>query len=202
MVESSDSAARLSAPSAARNRGPILDVLRRCLPAEGTVLEVASGTGEHVSFFAAALPGLWWQPTDPDAERRASIDAWAAGLPNVAAAVALDAAAVPWSVAEVDAVLCINMIHIAPVAALQGLVAGAAGVLRPGGVLVLYGPFRRAGQAMEAGNAAFDADLRARNPAWGLRVLEDVAAVAGAAGFGAPAVEAMPSDNLVVVFRR
>lgn len=177
-------------------------MLQRFLPPEGTVLELASGTGEHVSFFAAAMPGLHWQPSDPDGERRASIDAWTMGLPNVGPALPLDAAAPPWQVGPCDAVLCINMIHIAPVAALHGLVAGAAGVLRPGGMLVLYGPFRRAGRAMEAGNAAFDADLRARNPAWGLRVLDEVAALAGAAGFGVPSVDTMPADNLVLVFRQ
>ncbi len=166
------------------------------------MLEVASGTGEHVAHFASALPGLDWQPTDLDAERRASIDAWVDGLANVRPALPLDAMAPTWPVARADAVLCINMIHIAPAAATDGLIDGAASVLGPGGVLILYGPFRRAGLALEASNAAFDADLRARNPAWGLRVLEEVAGLAAKAGFGPPEVEAMPANNLLVVFKR
>ena len=194
--------ARLSAPSAARNRAPILQALRPHLPATGLVLEVASGTGEHVAHFAAALPGVQWQPTDLAVERRASIDAWSAGLPNVRRALPLDATAPDWPLRRVDAVLCINMIHIAPWAASEGLVAGAARVLPPGGLLALYGPFRRAGQAMEPGNAAFDADLRRRDPAWGLRLVEEVAALAEAAGLGPPVVEAMPANNLMLLFRR
>ena len=193
---------RLFAPSAARNRGPILQALRPHLPATGTVLEVASGTGEHVAYFAAALPGLHWHPTDLAAERRASIDAWAAGLPNIRPAIALDATAPDWPLARADAVLCINMIHIAPWAAAEGLVAGAARVLAPGGLLALYGPYRQAGQPMAPGNAAFDAELRGRNPAWGLRRVEAVAALAVAAGFGPPLVEAMPANNLLLLFRR
>ena len=192
---------RLVAPSAARNREPILRALQSALPARGTVLEVASGTGEHVAFFAGALPALEWQPSDPDADRRASIDSWVAGLPNVRPALSLDATAQPWPVIRADAVLCINMIHIAPPAATDGLLAGAAAALPSGGPLILYGPFRRTGQAMEPGNASFDADLRARNPAWGLRVLDDVAALA-AACFTAPEVEAMPANNILAVFRR
>ena len=193
---------RLFAPSAARNRDPILHALRPHLPRAGTVLEVASGTGEHLAHFAAALPGLSWQPTDPGPERRASIDAWTAGLPNVRPALALDAASPAWPVPSADAVLCINMIHIAPWEATRGLLAGAARVLPPGGLLALYGPFRRAGQSMEPGNAAFDADLRMRDPAWGLRVLEDVAALAASSGLGPPDVVAMPADNRLVLFRR
>jgi SAM-dependent methyltransferase len=193
---------RLSAPSALRNRGPILEVLRGCLPTAGVVLEIASGTGEHVSHFAAALPELNWQPTDPEPDRCASIDAWSAGLPNVGLAIALDTTATDWPVTHVDAVLCINMIHIAPWAAAEGLIAGTARVLAPGGVLALYGPYRWAGREMEPGNAAFDADLRRRNPAWGLREVESVAKLAAASGFGPPEIMAMPSDNLMLVFRR
>ena len=194
--------ARLFAPSAARNRDPILAVLRRHLPAAGMVLEVASGTGEHIAHFAAALPALSWQPTDPAPERRASIDAWAADLPNVAPALPLDAASTNWPVSRADGVLCINMIHIAPWQAAEGLVAGAARILPPGGLLALYGPFSQAGQPMKPGNAAFDADLRSRDPAWGLRELETVAALAAEAGFGPAAVEPMPTDNLLLLFRR
>ncbi|MCI0753700.1 DUF938 domain-containing protein [Teichococcus vastitatis] len=193
---------RRSAPSALRNREPILRALRPHLPAGGLVLEVASGTGEHVAHLAAALPGLRWQPTEPDDANRASIDAWCAGLPNVLPALPLDAAAAGWPVARADAVLCINMIHIAPWAAAQGLVAGAARVLPAGGLLALYGPYRRRGRPMEPGNAAFDADLRRRDPAWGLREVEAVAELAAAAGFGPPGVVAMPADNLTLLFRR
>jgi SAM-dependent methyltransferase len=194
--------ARLSAPSALRNRGPILDVLHNHLPSTGTVLEIASGTGEHVAHFAAALPELLWQPTDPESDRRASIDAWTAGLSNVRPAIPLDSTAADWPLPRADAVLCINMIHIAPWTAAEGLVAGAARVLGPGGLLALYGPYRRAGQPMEPGNAAFDAELRRRNPAWGLREVEAVTALAAASGFGLPDIVAMPSDNLMLLFRR
>ncbi|MDT7951319.1 MAG: DUF938 domain-containing protein [Acetobacteraceae bacterium] len=193
---------RLSAPSAARNREPILQAVGPSLPAAGLILEVASGTGEHVAFFAAARPALTWQPSDPDLDRRASIDAWTAGLPNVRPACALDAAAAAWPVAHADGVLCINMIHIAPWSAAEGLFAGAARVLPPGGVLALYGPYRRQGQPMEPGNAAFDADLRRRDPAWGLRTLETVTGLALSCGFAAPDVIAMPADNLTLLFRR
>lgn len=194
--------ARQFSPSAARNRGPILDALRPRLPAAGLLLEVASGTGEHAAHLAAALPGLAFQPTDPQPEALASINAWCAGLPNVRPALALDAASPDWPVTAADAVLCVNMVHIAPWAAAQGLAAGAARVLPPDGMLLLYGPYMRGGRHTGPGNAAFDADLRARNPAWGVRALEDVAALAAAAGFGAPEVVAMPADNLVLAFRR
>ena len=193
---------RQCSPSAARNRDPILHALRGPLPASGLVLEVASGTGEHCAHLAAALPGLAFQPTDPDGDALASIDAWCGPLPNVRRAVALDASSGTWPVTAADAVLCINMIHIAPWAAARGLVAGAARVLPAGGVLALYGPFMRGGRHAGPGNAAFDADLRARNPAWGVRALESVAALAARDGFGAPDVMEMPADNLVVVFRR
>ena len=195
---------RLVSPSASRNRDPILAVLQTSLPQNGLVLEVASGSGQHAVHFAAALPGLTFQPSDPDPTARLSIDAWTrdAGLPNIRPALALDAAAAAWPIDRADAVVCLNMIHIAPWAAAEGLIAGAARVLQPGGVLVLYGPFLRAGHALAPSNAAFDADLKARNPAWGLRSLEAVAALADTAGFGQPATEAMPANNLTVLFRR
>jgi SAM-dependent methyltransferase len=195
-------AIRLSAPSALRNRAPILEVLRTHLPPTGMVLEIASGTGEHVVHFAEALPSLGWQPTDPEPDRCASIDSWAAGLPNIRPAIPLDTTAPDWPIPYADAVLCINMIHIAPWTAAEGLIAGAARILPQGGLLALYGPYRRAGQPMEPGNAAFDADLRRRNPAWGLRTVETVAALAAASGFDGPAVEPMPADNLMLLFRR
>lgn len=193
---------RRVAPAAARNRDPILAVLRRVLPPSGLVLEVASGTGEHAAHFAAALPALRFQPSDPDPASRASIDAWCAGLPNVRPALALDAAAAKWPLDHADAVLCINMVHISPWAATLGLLRGAARLLPPGGPLVLYGPYRRAGVPTAPSNDAFDADLRARNPAWGLRQLEEVAAEAAAAGFGLPEIVEMPANNLTVIFRR
>jgi hypothetical protein len=197
---------RRSAPAALRNRDAILAVLRRHLPARGLVLEVASGTGEHAVHLAAALPGLVFQPTDPDPASRGSIDAWAreAGLANLRPALALDAMAPPdsWPVAQADAVVCINMVHIAPWEATIGLLRGAVAVLAAvGAPLLLYGPFRRDGAHTAPSNAAFDAALRAENPAWGVRDLETVAEAAAAAGFGPPAVEAMPANNLTLVFR-
>lgn len=195
---------RQQAPAAARNRDPILAVLRGVLPETGTVLEIASGTGEHSLHFAAALPGLVFQPSDPNPEARSSIAAWAAasGLANLRPPLALDAAAPSWPVTAADAVLCINMIHISPWAATEGLMRGAAAILPPGGPLYLYGPYRRAGVATVPSNEAFDRDLRQRDPAWGLRELEAVAALADAAGFSGPAVTEMPANNLSVVFRR
>lgn len=195
---------RRFAPAAARNRDPILDAIRGHLPAAGLVLEVASGSGEHAIHFAAALPGLAFQPSDPDAAARASIDAWvaASGLPNIRPALAIDAAAPGWPLLAADAVVCINMIHIAPWAAAEGLMRGAAAILPPGAPLILYGPYRRGGAHTAPSNAAFDADLRGRNPAWGVRDLEAVAALAAAQGFGPPTVIEMPANNLTVVFRR
>ena len=193
---------RQHAPAAARNRDPILAVLRRMVPAQATMLEVASGTGEHAAHFAAALPELTIQPSEPDPARRASIDAWCADLANVRPAIALDAAGNDWPPGPFDLVLSCNMIHIAPWAAAEGLVAGAGRVVSPGGVLLLYGPFRRAGLPTAASNESFDADLRARNPDWGLRDLEAVDGLARASGFGAPEVTEMPANNLSVAWRR
>jgi hypothetical protein len=195
---------RRFAPAAQRNRDAILDVLLRHLPPRGIVLEVASGSGEHAMHFAAAMPGLVFQPSDPDPAARASIDAWAevAGLPNVRRALALDAAAATWPLAHADAVLCINMIHIAPWQATLGLLRGAARVLLPDAPLVLYGPFRRGGAHTAPSNAAFDAALRAENPAWGVRDLDAVAQAATEAGFGPPLAEPMPANNLTVILRR
>ena len=192
------------APAAARNRQPILEVLRTCLPASGDVLEIASGTGEHAVHFAAALPGLTFQPSDPDPGARASIDAWVAelGLANVRPAITLDASAERWPLEKADAVLCSNMIHIAPWQAAVGLVSGAARLLTEGGVLFLYGPYHRDGRPTAPSNEAFDQDLRRRNPAWGIRHLEDVAAMATDQGFAAPQIVEMPANNLSLIFRR
>jgi hypothetical protein len=197
---------RQHAPSAARNRAPIWSVLQRHLPAQGLVLEVASGSGEHaVHFAASAAPELIFQPSDPDPAARASIDAWAAasGLPNIRPALAIDATAEAWPIAHADAVLAINMIHIAPWDAAVGLVRGAARILPAQGLLYLYGPFKREGRHTAPSNETFDREfLRARNPAWGVRDLEAVAALAEHHGFAAPAIEPMPANNLSVLFRR
>lgn len=196
--------ARLFAPATRRNRDAILAVLERALPRSGFVLEVASGSGEHAVYFAARLPSLVFQPSDPDPAARASIDAWAATgrLSNVRRALALDAAASDWPIERADAVLCINMIHIAPWRATEGLLAGSARVLGPGGILYFYGPLRRGGGHTASSNAAFDAELRARNPEWGVRAVEDVAALAAKAGFSEPEIVEMPANNLSLVFRR
>ena len=195
---------RRHAPATQRNRDAILAVLARHLPVRGLLLELASGSGEHAVHFAAALPDLVFQPSDPDAGSRASIDAWAAsaGLGNLRPAIALDATAPDWPIESADAVLCINMIHIAPWTAAVGLVEGASRILAPGGILYLYGPFKREGRHTAPSNEAFDRGLRARDPAWGVRDLETVAAVAAANGCSAPETVAMPANNLSLVFRR
>ena len=193
-----------SAPAAARNREPILRVLRDVLPRPARVLEIASGTGEHAVWFSSALPELTWQPTDHDPDALQSIAAWRdmAGPPNLLPPLRLDAAADTWPVAQADAVIAINMVHIAPWSVTQGLIAGAARVLTQGGLLFLYGPFREGGVHTAASNAAFDADLRARDPSWGIRDLDEIAALASQHGFTAPERIAMPANNLSVVFRR
>jgi hypothetical protein len=195
---------RRHAPAAARNRQPILDVLRRHLPEAGVVLEVASGSGEHVMHFAASLPRLVFQPSDPDRDARASIDDWAreSGLANVRPAVALDAQSQAWPVEQADAVLCCNMIHIAPWPAATGLIAGACRLLSREGLLYLYGPYRRGGRHTAPSNDAFDRDLRRRNPAWGVRDLEEVVACAKENAFGGPEIVEMPANNLSLIFRR
>jgi len=194
----------LTAPAVARNRDPILAVLRDVLPAAGTVLEIASGTGEHAVHFAAALPHLTWQPTDPDSQSRGSIAAHAAQttLANLLPPLELDASAPVWPVARADAVVSINMIHIAPWRAAQGLMAGAARVLPAGAPLYLYGPFRERGQHTTPSNAAFDENLKARDPEWGVRDLDEVTALGGEHGFSLQCTVAMPANNLSVIFRR
>jgi SAM-dependent methyltransferase len=197
--------ARQHAPSAARNRDPIWVELGPQLPQVGLVLEVASGSGEHTVHFArAAGPSIVFQPSDPDAQARASIDAWvaASGLPNIRPALALDAASDAWPIDNADVVVCINMIHISPWASAAGLVNGASRVLAPGGLLFLYGPYKRGGRHTAPSNEAFDADLRRRNPDWGVRNLEAVADLAVSAGFGPPSIAPMPANNLSLLFRR
>ncbi|PRF64187.1 SAM-dependent methyltransferase [Burkholderia multivorans] len=196
--------ARRSAPAAERNRGPILDVLRRVLPAHGRVLEVASGTGQHVVHFAQALPALRWQPSDQDPLARESIAAWIAhtGVANVDAPLAFDVRDASWPAAPIDAIVCINMIHISPWASAQALFAGAARVLRPDGVLYLYGPYRRGGRHTAPSNDAFDLQLRSRDPSCGVRDLETVVALGADLGLDCTEVVEMPANNLSVVFRR
>lgn len=196
--------ARLFAPATLRNRDAILAVLRDILPARGLLLEVASGSGEHIVHIAAALPGLTFQPSDPSAEALASIAAWTAeqALQNVLPPLRIDATVDNWPVDRADAILCINMIHIAPWAATEGLFRNAGRILREGGPLYLYGPFRRPGRELEPGNAAFDASLRERDAEWGLRALDEVETLAKAAGFGQAQVVEMPANNLSVTFPR
>lgn len=195
---------RREAPAAARNRQPILEVLQPRLPATGLVLEIASGTGEHVVHYAAARPLLTFQPSDPDADARASIDDWARtlGLDNVRPALEIDVTRDSWPVARADAVLCCNMIHIAPWEAAVGLVTGAGRLLPAGGLLFTYGPYRRGGRHTAPSNEAFDSDLKRRNPAWGVRDLEAVIELAGAHGFSTPEIVEMPANNLSLVFKR
>ena len=202
MAASFDNA--LTAPAVARNRDPILAVLREVLAAPGTVLEIASGSGEHAVHFASALSHLVWQPTDPDAEARRSIAAHAARaqLPNLLPPLALDAAAAAWPVTQADAIVSINMIHIAPWSAAEGLMAGAARLLPPDSPLYLYGPFREHGRHTAPSNAAFDESLKARDPAWGVRDLDEVVALASRHGLALSRTVAMPANNLSVVFHR
>lgn len=192
---------RWVAASAERNKDPILNVLKRVLPHSGLVLEIGSGTGQHVVHFAKALPGLAWQPSDPDEEFRNSVRSWtkAEGLDNVRAPIDLEVCRFPWPVTRADAVLCVNMIHVAPWAATQALFSGARRVLDQGGPLVLYGPYLRSGRHTAASNEAFDARLRAANPSWGLRDLEGVLEIADQAGFRRAEIVEMPANNFGVI---
>lgn len=191
------------APATERNREPLAAVLRETLPASGTVLEVASGTGEHALYFARRFPDLLWQPSDPDPEALASIRAWRkeAGLGNLLEPLRLDAAADRWPVAAADAILCVNMVHISPWEATVGLMRGAGLLLPPDAPLILYGPYRRADVPTAPSNEAFDASLRARDPFWGLRELEAVTAEAALSGLRFERLFEMPANNLTLVFR-
>jgi SAM-dependent methyltransferase len=191
------------APATERNREPIAAVLREVLPESGIVLEVASGTGEHAAFFAALFPALRWQPSDPDPEALESIRAWRneGELANLLAPVRLDASADAWPIASADAILCVNMVHISPWAATEGLMRGAGRLLGAGAPLILYGPYRRAGVPTVPSNEAFDASLRARDPQWGLRALETVEAEAERNGLRLERVVEMPANNVSAVFR-
>jgi hypothetical protein len=195
---------RRSAPHVARNAGPIGDVLAEILPERGMVLELASGTGEHILHFAQAFPRLLWQPSDPEPAALRSIEAWRAesGLFNLLPAISLDVRAADWPVPQADAILCINLVHISPWAATIGLLRGAGRLLGEGAPLCLYGPYRRAGVETAPSNTAFDESLKARDPDWGLRDLEAVAAEAETHGLALDRVVEMPANNLSAVFRK
>jgi SAM-dependent methyltransferase len=190
--------------SAERNKDPIVNLLRRALPHAGHILEIGSGTGQHVAYFAKALPELTWQPSDPDDEFRESIRSWAKfeNLDNVGAPIDLEVCRLPWPVTRADAVLCINMIHVARWAATQALFSGAKQVLASGGHLILYGPFKRFGRHTAASNEVFDARLRTTDPSWGLRDLEKVVETADQTGFSLTEIVEMPANNFGVVLRR
>ena len=191
------------ASAAERNKRPILKVLRGALPESGLVLEVASGTGCHVVHFAAELPGLTWQPSEPHADLRGAIAANVryAGAANVRAPVDLDVLKRPWPVAEAAAIVNINMIHVAPWTAAAALFQGSAETLEDGGVLFLYGPYRRFGGHTALSNEAFDARLRAENRQWGLRNMEDVERLAEDADFSLERTVEMPANNFSLIFR-
>lgn len=195
---------RRRAPATQRNRDPIAAVLREELPATGFVLEIASGTGEHACHFAGLFPALEWQPTDPDPGAIESIAAWRErdGHANLLAPLMIDAAGDAWPVESADAMLCVNMVHISPWRATLGLLDGASRILAKGAPLLLYGPYVRDDVETAPSNLAFDADLRARNPEWGLRRLEDVTAEAAAREMVRTRVVDMPANNLMIVFRR
>ena len=196
--------ARLHSPAAERNQGPILAELQRLLPPRGLMLEIASGTGQHAAHFAAGLPGWQWQPSDPEPRARDSTAAWCGDLATVRPPLALDVRAEPWTgvPARVDAVFCANLIHIAPWASCGALMRGAARLLAPHGLLITYGPYLEDGVPTAPGNLAFDADLRARDPAWGLRRVADVALQAQAAGLQLRERVAMPANNLLLAWAR
>jgi SAM-dependent methyltransferase len=195
---------RCLAGSADRNKGPILEVLAGVLPERGLVLEIGSGTGQHITHFARAFPQLDWQPSDVDAEMRRSISAWIRQerLANVREPIVLDVQSLPWPVAAAEAIVCINVLHVAAWATTQALFEGAREVLRPGACLFLYGPYRRKGRHTASSNERFDAELRAFDPEWGVRDLERVTEVAALAGFARTEVVDMPANNLSVVFRK
>ncbi len=200
------------APATQRNRQPILQILQNCLPSQGNILEIASGTGEHAVFFAERFPNLHWYPSDPNPELRASIQAWSQEYSqkysgsNLDSVLDINVESDRWSSETQDltiaAILNINMIHISPWTACQGLMEGASKILDPGGVLYLYGPYKRGGEHTSASNQAFDKSLRDRNPQWGIRDLEATIAEAESNGFVLQEAIEMPANNLSVVLTR
>lgn len=195
---------RKFAPAAARNRTAIAEVFTHVAPAAGLVLEIASGTGEHAAHIAPMLPHLTWQPSDLDPENTASIDAHAAasGTDSIRPALCLDVTAHPWPVDRAAMIFNANMIHISPWACTLGLMKGAGDILETGGVLYLYGPYRRDGAHTAPSNEVFDQSLRSRDPGWGVRDLEDVAAEAAENGLTLDQVIPMPANNFSVIFRK
>lgn len=195
--------ARRSAPAAQRNVGPIGDVLAEWLPASGLVLEIASGTGEHALAFARRFPALEWQPSDPSPDALASIAAWRSeGPANLREPIRLDASESQWPVEKADAIVCINMVHISPWSSALGLIAGGARLLPAGAPLILYGPWISDDVETAPSNLAFDADLRARDPDWGLRRVEDFADEAASRGLQLIEQRPMPANNRMLLFRR
>lgn len=196
--------ARQYAPSTLRNREALLEVLRPRLPATGELLEIASGSGEHAVFFAPHFPGLRWSPTDFDQSAVESIADWIKALPapNLTPPLRLDVTQKTWPFQRADVILCVNMIHIAPWSATEGLMRGAGRIMAPGGLLITYGPYKRGGLHTATSNEAFEEWLKKQNPAFGVRDLEAVAAEAAANGFSAPEVIDMPANNFTLVFRK
>ena len=194
---------RRSAPAALRNREPIAEVLKDWLPPAGLVLEIASGTGEHAIYFAGRFPELQWQPSDLHPDALDSIAAWRqqTSLVNVRAPLCLDAAASDWPIDRAETVLSINMVHISPWASALGLIDGAARILPPGGPLILYGPWLQADVPAMQSNLDFDADLKRRDPDWGLRLVEDFSKTAAERGFSLIQTRAMPANNLMLLLR-
>lgn len=195
---------RRSAPAVSRNREPIAEVLREWLPERGLVLEIASGTGEHAAFFAEKFPELEWQPSDVNPDALASIRAWreTARLPNLREPLVIDAGAPDWPIANADAVLSINMVHISPWDSALGLLDGAARLLKTGSPLIMYGPWLKDDIPTAESNLAFDADLKSRDPSWGLRRVEEFAAAAEERGLALELTRAMPANNLMLLLRR
>ena len=195
---------RRHAPATLRNRQAIAEQLKTALPAEGCVLEIASGTGEHASFFAALFPQLNWQPSEPNPSLRQSIAAYGqdSGLANLAPPLELDVTRRPWPVEAVAAILCVNLLHIAPWTVTEALMRGAGEVLPPGAPMMIYGPFMREGRHTADSNAAFDRGLRAENPAWGVREMEAVEDLAKREGLALADVAAMPANNFFLRFEK
>lgn len=193
---------RKHAPATLRNRDAIAQRLREFLPDWGLVLEVASGSGEHVAHLAPLFRGIEWQPSDPDPDARASIASWCAGIDNVLPPLDIDAAAPEWPIDAADAMLCINMVHISPWEATLGLLDGAARLFPPEGPLILYGPYRRAEVETAPSNEAFDASLKARDSRWGLRDVADVTAAAKVRGLRLARLIEMPANNILLVYQK
>lgn len=195
---------KLHSPAAARNMGPIGDVLADWLPPSGRVLEIASGSGEHALAFARRFPMIEWQPTDPDSAALGSIATWQEeeGTANLLAPLRLDVCGRPWPVSEADAVVAINLVHISPWEASLALMEGAAAILPAGGPLVLYGPWRVPGEPLARSNHDFEAQLKARDPRFGIRNVATFAAAAREAGFTLDRQRAMPANNRMLLLRR